>query len=46
MYGVFTMKYGKAYLVQQCKTIEEAEKKCEELDPKYLETESYFVMKC
>jgi hypothetical protein len=45
MYGIYTMRYGKAYLVQQCKTQQEAEQKCIELDPSNAETGTYFIRK-
>lgn len=45
MFGVFTMKYGKGVLVYQCKTQEEAEKKCLTLEPLNDETGKYFIRK-
>jgi len=46
MYGVFVIKYGKGYLVQQFKTTDEAKAKCEELEAASENGEKYFVQKC
>lgn len=46
MYGVFVIKDGKAYLVQQCKTIEDANAKSEGLESASEKKEKYIVQKC
>jgi hypothetical protein len=48
MYGLFTIKYGKSFLVQQFRTEEEAKKKYEELastKSSEKENEEYFIRK-
>jgi len=51
MYGLFVIKYGKSFLVQQFKTEEEAKKRLAELEPieeskTGKENGDYFIRKC